>query len=316
MDLLEEAKKNTPAKKYPFYIKLFSLLSVVRGYNIAILVFAQYMASIFIFSHDRSLINILLDFHLYIIVLSTICVIASGYIINNFYDSDTDRINRPEKSKLDAIVSQKTKLSIYFTLNFIGVGISFIVSFRAALFFATYIFLIWFYSHKLKKYPLVSLFSAATLTILPFFAIFVYFKNFSYIIFTHAAFVFCILLIKELVKDLEKIKGDVVQNYKTIPIVYGEHFAKILTSLLILFAFDPIYFLFKNPEIGGMRYYFYASMGVLVLCGILLWRSKSQKQYNLIHNILKLLIIAGIFSMAFIDHDVIINKVDNLLSCL
>ncbi|MFO7674406.1 MAG: geranylgeranylglycerol-phosphate geranylgeranyltransferase, partial [Lutibacter sp.] len=232
MDLLEIAKKNSK-KNAPLYIKLLSLFSVVRGYNIALIVIAQYLASIFIFSPEKTLRHVLLDINLYFIVLSSICVIASGYIINNFYDFEADKINRPVKATIDSIVTQKTKLQIYFVLNFLGVIFAFLVSWRAALFFSVYIFLIWFYSHKLKKYPLTGLFSAAILAILPFFAVFVYYKNFSEIIFTHAAFLFFILLIRELIKDLEGIKGDFIHNYQTIAVKYGEHFTKILITILV-----------------------------------------------------------------------------------
>jgi 4-hydroxybenzoate polyprenyltransferase len=308
MDLLEISKNNSK-KKLPVYIKILSLFSVVRGYNILLIVIAQYLAAIFIFSPDKSLKHVLLDLNLYFIVLSTICVIAAGYIINNFYDAEADRINNPIKAKIDGIVSQKIKLRIYFLLNFLGVGFGFLVSWRAALFFSIYIFSIWFYSHKLKKYALWGLISAAILAILPFFAIFVYFKNFSEIIFTHAAFLFFILLIRELVKDLEKIKGDFTQNYQTIPVKYGEHFAKILISFLVILTLNPIYFLLKYPEIGGMKYYFYAVIVALFLFTLLLWFSKSKRNYVVLHLLLKLLILAGVFSLALIDYSVIIDRI-------
>jgi len=307
MDLLE-ISKNNKKKQAPFYIKVLSLFSVVRGYNILLIVIAQYLASIFIFSPQKSLKYVLLDLDLYFIVLATTCVIASGYIINNFYDLDADRINRPIKHKIDTIVTQKTKLIIYFLLNFIGFLFAFLVSWRAALFFSVYIFLIWFYSHKLKKYPLIGLFSAVILAILPFFAVFVYYKNFSEIIFTHAAFLFFVLLIRELIKDLENIKGDFVQNYQTIVVKYGEYFTKLLISLISVLTLNPIYFLLKYPEIGGMKYYFYTSIFVLLIFNLLLWLSKSPKNYLLLHVILKLLIIAGVFSLALIDYSVIINR--------
>jgi 4-hydroxybenzoate polyprenyltransferase len=307
MDLLKISNKNTK-KQLPFYIKVLSLFSVVRGYNILLIVIAQYLASIFIFSPEKSLRYVLLDINLYFIVLSTVCVIASGYIINNFYDSEADKINRPIKSKIDAIVDQKIKLPFYFLLNFIAVVIAFLVSWRAALFFSVYIFLIWFYSHKLKKFPLTGLFSAAILAILPFFAIFVYYKNFSEIIFTHAAFLFFILLIRELIKDLESIKGDFIQNYQTIAVKYGEYFTKILITLLTLLTLNPIYFLLKYPEIGGMKYFFYSSIIVLFVFVIALWFSNRKQNYVVLHLILKLLIIAGVFSLALIDYSVIINK--------
>jgi len=307
MDLLEISKNNSK-KKAPFYIKLLSLLSVVRGYNILLIVIAQYLASIFIFSPHKSLRIVLLDINLFFIVLATICVIASGYIINNFYDAETDKINRPLKSKIDAIVGQKIKLPIYFILNFLGVSFAFLVSWRAALFFSIYIFLIWFYSHKLRKYPLAGLFSAAILSILPFFAVFVYYKNFSEIIFTHAAFLFFILLIRELIKDLERLQGDFTHNYQTIAVKYGEKFTKILMTVLTVLTLNPIYFLLKYPEIGGMKYYFYMSIIVLFLFVLFLWFSKSKRNYVLLHVVLKLLILAGVCSLALIDYSIIIDR--------
>ncbi|RPD96585.1 ubiquinone biosynthesis protein UbiA [Aureibaculum marinum] len=310
MDLLKAAEQNTPKKpkKYPFYYKFFSLLSVVRGYNIVIIVIAQYLASIFIFAPEKSLRSILLDLDLYLIVLATICVVASGYIINNFYDVNKDKINKPQKTKLDSIVTQKTKLYIYFTLNFLGFVFAFFVSWKAALFFAVYIFLIWLYSHKLRLYPLVKLFSAATLALLPFFVIFVYYGNFSKIIFTHASFLFFILLIKELIKDLETLQGDIVSDYITIPIKYNERFTKMLITLIVFLTIPPILFLLRYPEIGLMKYYFYFSVLVLLIFLILLWKSNTKKDYMLLHTILKLLIIAGVFSLALLDTSVILKR--------
>ncbi len=310
MDLLKTAENNTPKKpnQYPFYYKFFSLLSVVRGYNIAIIVLAQYLASIFIFSPGQSLKQVLLNLDLYFIVLATICVIASGYIINNFYDVDRDLVNKPQKTKIDNIVSQKTKLYIYFALNFLGVAFAFIVSWKAAVFFSVYIFLIWFYSHKLQLYPLLKLFSASILALLPFFAIFVYYKNFSTIIFMHASFLFFILLMRELIKDLETIQGDIVVNYMTLPIKYGEKFTKILIGLIVFLCIPPIYFLLKHPEVGKMKYYFYFSGIVLLVFMVLLQKAKSKINYMLLHTILKLLILAGVLSLAFIDTSVILKR--------
>ena len=158
-------------------MKVISLFSVVRGYNIPIIILAQYLSAIFILAPEKRALDILLDFHLFLIVFASAITIASGYIINNFYDSQKDLINRPNKSMLDRLVSQKTKLSVYFTLNFIAALMALIVSWRAFLFFSVYIFLIWFYSHKIKKFPLIGNLMAALLAVLPFFAILLYFYN-------------------------------------------------------------------------------------------------------------------------------------------
>lgn len=306
-----QEKPNAPNKKrkYSFLYKFLSLLSVVRGWNIAVIVLAQYLAAIFIFSPEKPLKDIIFNLDLYFIVLATICVIASGYIINNFYDSKTDRINKPLKSKIDSIVGQETKIKIYFLLNFIGVVFGLLVSWRAALFFAFYIFLIWLYSHKLKKYPLTGLFSAAILSILPFFAVFVYYKNFSALIFTFAAFLFFVLMIRELLKDLENIKGDIVQNYQTIAVKYGERFTKMLITILVLLTLNPVYFLWKYPEIGMMKYYFYL-IGLFSLPFLfLVWKANSKKEYLILHSLVKLVIFLGVLSIVLLDTSVIIKRI-------
>ena len=218
-------------------LKIVSLFSVVRGYNIPVIILAQYLASIFILASDKRALDVILDFHLLIIVLASSLTIASGYIINSFYDSQKDLINKPNKTMLDRLVSQKTKLQVYFGLNFFVFLIAFLVSWRAVLFFSVYIFLIWFYSHKVKKYPIVGNVMASLLAILPFFGILSYYQKLDslldiangdkyFVIFAHASFLFLLILIREMIKDLENIKGDLVQNYKTIPVLLGESFSK------------------------------------------------------------------------------------------
>ena len=298
----------TQNKRSIFY-KFFSLLSVVRGYNVLLIVIAQYLAAIFIFSPNQTLKSVLLDNNLFFVVLASACVIAAGYIINNFYDADKDKINRPLKAKIDAVVNQKTKLKIYFFLNFVGFLLGFLVSWRAALFFATYIFLIWFYSHKIKKYPLTGLLLVSMLSMLPFFVIFVYYMNFSKVIFVHALFLFLILLSKELIKALENIKGDILLNYKTVPIVYGEQFTKKLITFLLVLTFVPIYVLWEYPEIGYMKYYFYATGIILSIFIGILWISSSQKKYLLLHNFIKFVLFVGVFSLVLIDTSVIIKRI-------
>ncbi|MFZ3563337.1 geranylgeranylglycerol-phosphate geranylgeranyltransferase [Tenacibaculum finnmarkense] len=289
--------------------KLFSLLSVVRGYNILVLIAAQYLAAIFIFSDHKSIKLVLFDWHLLYLVIATICVVAAGYIINNFYDKNADKINRPIKTSLDSYVKQETKLSLYFFLNFTGFGFGLLVSWRAAFFFAVYIFSIWLYSHKLKKHPFIGLISVTILTILPFFVLFVHYKNFSKVIFVHAIFLFLIILIRELIKNLENIKGAIINNYNTFPVKYGEKNTKKLIILLMFLTLAPISILFKYPAIQYMKYYFYLAAFVLIFIGFYTWKASKTNQYRLLHNVLKVLLLIGVFSLLFIDKTLILDKV-------
>jgi len=286
-------------------LKIISMFSVVRGYNIPIIALAQYLSAIFILAPEKGALEILLDFNLFIIVLASSLTIASGYIINNFYDSKKDLINRPIKSKLDRLVSQKTKLQVYFTVNFFVFLIAFFVSIRAVLFFSAYIFLIWFYSHKLKKILVVGNLTASFLAVLPFFAILLYYKNLYPQIFAHATFLFLLILIREMIKDLENIKGDIANDYQTIPVIYGESFSKKIITLLTLLTVIPVYYLVEIFEVRYMDIYFYISMIVLIFFLIKLWKSESKPDYLLLHNILKFLVVAGVFCIILINPEVL-----------
>ena len=294
--------------------KLFSLLSVIRGYNILVLIIAQYLASIFIFSPNKSIRSVFFDVYLLYLVLASVCVVAAGYIINNFYDAKVDRINRPVKAGIDNYVKQETKLKLYFFLNFLGFLFGSMVSWRAALFFSIYIFGIWFYSHKLKRYPFTGLISATILTILPFFAVFVHFRNFSKIIFVHAVFLFLVIMVRELVKDLENLKGALANNYITFPVEYGEKKTKQLSIFLLILSLIPVIVLFSYPAISYMKYYFFLALIVLIFVGVYLWNSTKRKQYAILHNILKLLLLIGVFSLIFIDTSLLLEKVIDRLN--
>ena len=279
------------------FFKFLSLLSVIRGYNILVLILAQYLAAIFIFSPKKTLRNTIFDVDLLYIILATICVVAAGYIINNFYDVQLDSITRPLKTRIHNYVRQSTKLKLYFTLNFLGFTFGILISWRAALFFAVYIFAIWFYSHKLKKYPLTGLIAVTVLTILPFFAVFIYFKNFSTIIFVHAIFLFLVIMVRELLKDLQNMKAAIIHNYATFPVAYGERKTKIVSIFLLVLTVLPTVTLFRYPALSAMKYYFYFALTVLFILGVCLWRSSETKQYRMMHNVLKVLLLIGVFSL-------------------
>ena len=282
-------------------MKIVSLFSVVRGYNIPIIVLAQYLSAIFILAPEKRAMNVILDFNLFLIVLASALTIASGYIINSFYDSKKDLINRPNKSILDRLVSQQTKLRVYFTLNFVVAFLAFLISFRAFLFFSVYIFLIWFYSHKVKKFVIIGNLMATFMAILPFFAILLYYKNFYEVILAHAAFLFLLLLIREMIKDLENIKGDLANDYQTIPILYGETISKKGITFLVLLTVIPVYILIEKFDIGYMDMYFYSCLIVLILFLLYLWKSTTKEQFLLLHNVLKFLIVAGVFCIVLIN---------------
>ena len=290
------------------FYKFISLFSVIRLYNIFIIIIAQYFTSIFIISIDTSISSILFDFQLFLLILSSSIAIASGYIINNFYDYEKDLINKPIKSKIDKVIRKRTKLSLYITLNFLCIYTSSLVSWRSVLFFTIYIFVIWLYSHKLKRILFIGNIVSSLLSVIPFFIILIYYKNFELIIFLYAIFLFIIVYMREIIKDLENIKGDFTLDYRTIPVVYGEKSSKYLLSIVSLLTLAIIYILLSGFDTGMMFYYYYFSIAVLLFFIIVLWKYDSKKYYNFLHNQLKFLIVLGVLSIVLIDFDLFLEK--------
>ena len=110
-------------------------------------------------------------------------------------------------------------------------------------------------------------------------------------------------------KLFKNIKGDLALNYKTIPIVYGEKTSKIMLNILTVLTLIPAYFLIFKFNIGKMNYFFYLSIALLVLFLLLLQKSNNKPHYLILHNILKFIIVAGVFSIVLIDVNLLLNRI-------
>lgn len=300
--MLDDSKKR-------LLIKLFGLFAVVRGYNVFIIALAQYLAAVYIFSPGDSVRAVLFDLDLFWLVAATSLAIASGYIINSFYDAERDRINRPRRTLYDRIISQRTKLQAYFILNLLSVFAGAFVSFRAFLFFSAYIFGIWIYSMRLKRIPFFGNIVSALLVITPFFAVFVYYKNFQEVIFAHAVVLFLVVLIREMVKDLENLQGDILLNYTTLPVVYGETMSKKIIGLLTFLCIIAVWGLLSVFNIGYMYLYYYGLVPLLILALVIVWKTRFKPGFVLAHNLYRLIIVAGVFSILLLDVDLLLNKI-------
>ena len=105
---------------------------------------------------------------------------------------------------------------------------------------------------------------------------------------------------KDIIKDLENLKGDFTLNYKTIAVVYGEKFTKVVISIIILISYINVINLMLNFDVGLMFYYYYLCLFILAYALFILWKSRTKRDYLIIHNIMRVLIILGIFSIVLI----------------
>ena len=293
-----------PASASPvssFFLRLFFVFASTRGYTILVLVAAQYLSARYILAPSKNWLQHLTDGSLFLLVCASSLAIAGGYLINNFYDAEKDRINRPKQYLLHQALPPRAQLQFYFLFNLLCLAMAAYVSYKAFLFFVAYIFGLWLYSHFLKKMFWASNLFAALLAITPFFAIAIYFRNFSPWVMYHAGFLFLIILTRDLIKDLQNFRGDWVRNYRTVAIVFGKRFTKFIVTALLFLNTLPLYFLLKEPQsLGGMYFYFLACIPLLISILVLLWTSDRQKTYLWMHNILKALLIAGVASIVLV----------------
>jgi 4-hydroxybenzoate polyprenyltransferase len=175
------------------------------------------------------------------------------------------------------------------------------ISIKVVLFFLFYMMTIWFYSSTVKRLFWLSNVFSALLMILPFWAITLYFKNFDPIIFYHAAYLFFLILARDIIKDLENFKGDWVQRYQTLPVVFNHRTTKIFITVAVLCTFIPNCFLIQQ-NLGSIHYFFWASIPFLSFVLIFLWRAQTEKAYLWTRNFIKLWILIGVLSIALIYH--------------
>ena len=288
-----------PDPHRPLLLKLLSLFSLVRGYNIGILVLAQYLTAHYILVPQGQWEDLFLDFKFATLVSATALTAAAGYIINNFFDAPKDQINRPKKYILEHLISQQLQLILYFILNIIAFILASSLSFKVVLFFFTYMLLIGLYSGIIKRLFWLSNIFSAFLMILPFWAITFYFKNFDTVIFYYATYLFFLILARDIVKDLENFRGDWVQRYQTLPVVFSHQATKVIITIATIATLIPALYLIQQP-LGRIQYFFGSSFPFLILVLFFLWKAQSEKAYLWVHNLLKLWILIGVLCIALI----------------
>lgn len=282
------------------FLKNFSLLLQIRIANICILIISMYISAIFLFNPTLEIKESLKNLKLHGIIISSALSVSAGYIINQFYDQDKDAIYRPIWVNMQQFINTKTFLKIYLLLNIISLLIAFFLSYKIFIFFLVYQFLIWFYSHKLSRILIINNISYSILTIFPFFALFLFYENYSPFILLLAIQLFILLIIKELYKDLISYKADFIFSYQTLPNTLGIKGTKICISLLLFFLLLISIKLAVSPELKEIRLY-YLLTGLLSLLGIFGIYLLNKSYNQLIVLLIKFWIFIGAISLLFIE---------------
>lgn len=200
--------------------KLLAFLRLIRSSNLLMIGLGQLMVGLFILETPwwRDLHS---GQQFFFLILSTILVAAGGYIINDYYDVKIDVVNKPSRVVVGELISRRQTLVAHLLINAFGLGFALLTNLRSFYIVIFCAFWLWLYSNRLKRLALIGNFSVALITAISLYlpAVLLPPSNPQLILF--CAFAFWISLIREMVKDMEDIRGDARHGCRTLPIVWG-----------------------------------------------------------------------------------------------
>ncbi|NNC45982.1 MAG: geranylgeranylglycerol-phosphate geranylgeranyltransferase [Winogradskyella sp.] len=298
-----------------------AFFQLIRWKNLLLIAITQYLIKYGLldpFIDDYGVLVTLNHFGFLILVIATVCIAAAGYVINDIYDVEADKINKPEKVIVGKSLTERTCTTLFIVLNIIGVVLGYYLSHVVGkngyfiIFFVSSA-LLYIYATYLKQILLVgniiiSILVAFSLLVVGIFELLpvitpsnsqiqtVFFK----IILDYAIFAFAINLLREIVKDIQDIDGDHKLDMRTLPIVLGRKRASDIAFVLsILLTGGIVYyiitFLFKQQIV--VAYFLIMVIAPLIFTSIKLHTSDTKKDYALISNLLKVIMLTGILSI-------------------
>ena len=272
----------------------------------------------------------LADWQFYILVLATVCIAAGGYIINNIVDVETDTENKPENVIVGKFISETKAYNLYIGFTVVGVAMGFyLANLIGKPSFASLFIIIaatlYFYATSLKQSLLIGNFIVALLlsvsvVIVGIFDLYpVTFEEnrpvmglLFGILLDYALFAFIINFIREIVKDLQDVNGDLNQGMNTLPIVFG---VKKTTKLVFVLGFVPIicivYYINANLFASGLLYATVYGL-VFILAPLLyfstkIWSAATSQDFQHLSTVLKWILFFGILSIGIINLNIQCN---------
>ena len=244
-----------------------------------------------------------------VLVMSTICIAAAGYIINDIHDVHTDSINKPGKNQIGKKISESIAKYCYYVLNLAGILAGFILAFQigkpAVGIVQTFTAAtLWMYATQYKKRPFTGNLLIALLSglvpLIP--ALFEpeFYRNIIYTL-LFGFFAFLLTLVREIIKDIEDIDGDELSQYKTLPVRFGLPVTRgILYFILLVTAIFMVYvlhlFFYSNSVINF--WYLVAIFEIpFAALAYLVATAKEKKDYSFASQFSKLVLLAGILAI-------------------
>ena len=304
---------------------LSAFFKLIRWPNLVFIALTQLLFKFFIlqfvFKDPFGYENIKLTLPLfYLLVFTSVCIAAAGYIINDYFDVNIDLINKPEKLIVDRYIKRRWAIALHIIFSFTGFALSCYIGYKLRNLYIPFFNLIaiaalWFYSTTFKKKllignVLISLLTAWVILILPVaeynFRITsydIYWRRLLKLSFIYGGFAFIISLIREVIKDMEDMNGDVKYGCTTMPIVWGMQVSKVFTAVWIVVLAVSIAAI--QVYVIQMGWWFSALYSLIAIIIPLLWvlrelyAAQSPKDFHTLSTAIKMIMLTGILSMCF-----------------
>jgi 4-hydroxybenzoate polyprenyltransferase len=270
---------------------------LVRMTNLIIIVITQYFTRILLIGPRHEWKSIVMDPTMFLLSVSTVCIAAAGYIINDYFDIKIDIVNKPERVVVGRYLKRRWAMGAHQVLNILGALIGLYVSPWIFLINILCITLLWFYSERYKRLPFIGNFIVASLTGMTLLMLTILFPANRDLVFIYAIFSFFISMIREIVKDMEDMKGDAAHGCRTIPIIWGiaktKKFLYVWILLLILTMFVMASSL-KNPTLLFLFVILLIPIGMLTF---VLFRADTRRNFRKLSSLCKLIMLLGLLTM-------------------
>lgn len=275
---------------------IVSFIRLTRVGNLFIIAFAQYFTAFFLMK-QRSLV--FFDLKFFLLSLSTVMIAAAGYIINDYYDIKIDFINKPDRVVIGKSITRRYAILFHTVLSGFGILIGAYVSLWIGAVNIISVFLLWLYSNLLKRLPFVGNLSVAFLTGLSLILVDLYYHSGNYMIYIYASFAFFMTLVREIIKDMEDLKGDNSFGCKTLPIIWGIRKTKqMIYFLLAVLVITVVILNFLFTDLPVTFFVLFIVILIWFLQRVI--RADTTRDYYNLSSICKWIMLFGILSMAFV----------------
>jgi 4-hydroxybenzoate polyprenyltransferase len=288
------------SQKINFIQSFLGFFRLVRYPNLIIIVLTQYMTRIFLIGSKENWKEIIKDPKLFLLSLSTVCIAAAGYIINDYFDVKIDLVNKPKEVIIGKLIKRRWAIILHQSLNFTGVLIGFLLSLKIFLLDVFAVSFLWFYSERFKRQAFIGNILVAFLTALSLVVIGVYYHQHETEVYIYALFAFSISLIREIIKDIEDIRGDMKHNCRTLPIIWGIRRTKILLYFFILSFVIILFLMAYSLDNQHLIVVFLIMMLPISWMTYRIYWADRKRDFTQLSWVCKVIMLLGIGSMIFI----------------